>query len=86
VTAKRQAVKQSSSQNVKQSNSQAVKKSSSQKVQVTIYLSPEAARELERLRFELLTQHDLRASRSAIAEFAILGVGERLEGMVEGKA
>ena len=86
VTARRQAVKTSSSQAVKTAkrqavktaSSQAVKQSSSQKVQVTVYLSEAADKELERLRFELLSKHNLRASRSGIVEAAILGVGERL--------
>jgi hypothetical protein len=83
VTAKRQAVKPANSQNVKQSKRLAVKQSSSQKVQVTIYLSEAAAKELERLRFELLDKHNVKASRSAIVEAALLGVGERLGEVVE---
>jgi BRCT domain type II-containing protein len=83
LTAKRQAVKQSSSQAVKTAKRQTVKQSSSQKVQVTFYLSEEAAKELERVRFELLSKHDVRASRSAVAEQAILQAGAQLEVLAE---
>lgn len=68
----------------KQSKLQTVKTANSQKVQATIYLNPEAARELERVRFELLTRHGLRASRSAIVEQAVLRAGAELEALAEG--
>ena len=58
-------------QAVKQSSSFAVKQSNGQKVQVTVYLSVETAKELERARFELLTKHNVRAAKSAIADYAI---------------
>ena len=50
---------------------QAVKQSKRQKVQVTIYLSDEAIKSLEKARFELLTKHDVKAPKSAIVEYAI---------------
>ena len=83
MTAKRQTVKQSNSQAVKTAKRQAVKQSSSQKVQVTFYLSEAAAKELERVRFELLSKHDVRASRSAVAEQALLQAGAQLETLAE---
>ena len=83
LTASSQAVKQSKSQAVKTAKRQAVKTSSSQKVQVTLYLSEAAAKELERVRFELLSKHDVRASRSAVAEQALLQAGEQLETLAE---
>jgi hypothetical protein len=56
------------------------------KVQVTIYLSDEAAKVLERARFELLTKHDVRASKSAIAEYAIGRVGGDITAMAKALA
>lgn len=50
---------------------QAVKQSSSQKSQVTVYLTDQAINALEKCKFELLTKHGLRVSKSAIAEYAI---------------
>lgn len=55
----------------KTSKRQAVKQSKRQKVQVTIYLSDEAVKNLEKARFELLTKHNLKVAKSAITEYAI---------------
>lgn len=41
------------------------------KVQVTVYLSEETAKELEWARFELLSKHNVKVPKSAIAEYAI---------------
>ena len=41
------------------------------KVQVTVYLSQSTAKRLEALRFHLLNDHNIKVSKSAIAEFAI---------------
>lgn len=41
------------------------------KVQVTVYLSPQTAKRLEALRFHLLNEHNVKVSKSAIAEYAI---------------
>ena len=81
--AKQQAVMPARQQKVKTARRQAVKQSSSQKIQVTVYLSENMAKELERVRFELLSRHDVRASKSAIAEYAIAQIGGELEGMAE---
>ena len=78
-----QAVKTATSLAVKTASSLNVKQSSGQKVQVTIYLSEETARELERARFELLTKHDLRAPKSAIAEWAIAQATADLDALAE---
>ena len=50
---------------------QTVKQSKRQKVQVTIYLTEDGATRLEKARFELLSKHNLRVSKSAIAEYAV---------------
>jgi len=50
---------------------QAVKPAKVTKVQVTIYLSEQTAKDLEKARFELLSSHDIRVPKSAIAEYAI---------------
>ena len=56
----------------KTATQQATKTVSSQKVQVTIYLSKQAAQDLEKARFELLAKHDLKVPKSLIAEHAII--------------
>jgi hypothetical protein len=48
------------------------------KVQVTVYLSEASAKRLEALRFHLLDQHNIKVSKSAIAEFAINQLGDDL--------
>jgi hypothetical protein len=48
------------------------------KVQVTVYLTPLIAKRLEALRFHLLNEHNVRVSKSAIAEYAIGNVDEDL--------
>ncbi|MGE5532431.1 MAG: hypothetical protein ACM3VW_09975, partial [Bacteroidota bacterium] len=48
------------------------------KIQVTVYLSPLIAKRLEALRFHLLNEHNVRVSKSAIAEYAISNVDEDL--------
>jgi hypothetical protein len=83
VPASQEAVMPAKPQAVKQSKRQAVKQSSGQKVQVTVYLSEEVLRELERARFELLSRHHVRASKSAIAEWAIAQAGADLGAMAE---
>ncbi len=52
-----------------------------EKVQVTIYMSAAAAKKLEAIRFRLLNEHDIKVSKSAIAEVAIEGLGEDIEGL-----
>lgn len=54
----------------------------SNKVQVTVYLSEATAKRLEVLRFHLLNDHDIKVSKSAIAEFAITQLGDDLEALV----
>lgn len=48
------------------------------KVQVTVYLSPATAKRLEALRFHLLNEHNVKVSKSAIAEYGITHLGEDL--------
>jgi hypothetical protein len=48
------------------------------KIQVTVYLSPLIAKRLEALRFHLLNEHNVRVSKSAIAEYAISNVEDDL--------
>lgn len=48
------------------------------KIQVTVYLSPQIAKRLEALRFHLLNEHNVRVSKSAIAEYAISNVEDDL--------
>lgn len=48
------------------------------KVQVTVYLSPATAKRLEALRFHLLNEHNVKVSKSAIAEYGITSLGEDL--------
>jgi hypothetical protein len=48
-----------------------------------VYLSDETAQALERARFELLTRHNVRASKSAIAEYAIAQAGADIAGMAK---
>ena len=48
------------------------------KVQVTVYLSEASAKRLEALRFHLLDEHNIKVSKSAIAEFAINQLGDDL--------
>ena len=76
--AKGGARKTAKKQNVKQSNGQ--------KVQVTIYLSKDAAQELERARYELLSKHDLRVAKSAIVELAIRQAAADIGGMAKALA
>jgi len=49
----------------------AVRGGEEEKVQVTVYLSPATAKRLEALRFHLLNDHNIKVSKSAIAEYAI---------------
>ena len=49
------------------------------KVQVTVYLAEPVAKRLEALRFHLLDEHDVKVSKSAMAEYAISQIGEDLE-------
>ena len=65
---------------------QAVKTTKVQKVQVTIYLSEQAARTLETARFELLTSHDIRVPKSAIAEYAICQAAADIPAMAQALA
>ena len=65
----------------KASNLQDVKHVSSQKVQVTIYLSEQTAKDLERARFELLNKHNLKVPKSTIAEYAIATAIRDLDAM-----
>ena len=53
------------------------------KVQVTVYLSESTAKRLEVLRFHLLDQHDIKVSKSAIADYAISQLGDDLTPLVE---
>lgn len=48
------------------------------KVQVTVYLSPQTAKRLEALRFHLLNEHNVKVSKSAIAEYAITHIDDDL--------
>lgn len=49
-----------------------------EKVQVTVYLSETTAKRLEALRFHLLNEHNVKVSKSAIADYAISQLGEDL--------
>lgn len=51
------------------------------KVQVTVYLSPVVAKRLEALRFHLLNDHNVKVSKSAIAEYGISHLGDDLEAL-----
>ncbi|MEN6642127.1 MAG: hypothetical protein ABFE08_06740 [Armatimonadia bacterium] len=53
------------------------------KVQVTVYLSPAAAKRLEALRFHLFNEHNVKVSKSAIAEYGIANLGEDLAPIAE---
>lgn len=48
------------------------------KIQVTIYLSPQAAKRLEALKFHLLNEYNVKVSKSALAEYAITHLGDDL--------
>jgi hypothetical protein len=63
---------------------QAGKQSKRQKVQITIYLTDEAAKNLERARFELLTEYDLKVPKSEIAEYALARALADISGLAEG--
>lgn len=54
-----------------------------EKVQVTVYLSQAAAKRLEALRFHLLNEHNVKVSKSAIAEYGIENLGEDLAPIAE---
>lgn len=54
-----------------------------EKIQVTVYLSPAAAKRLEVLRFHLLDSHDVKVSKSAITEYAIAQIGDDLTTVAE---
>lgn len=49
-----------------------------EKLQVTIYLTPRTVRQLEALRFHLLTDYNVKVSKSAIAEYALNSLGDDL--------
>jgi len=49
------------------------------KVQVTVYLSEAMAKRLEAVRFHLLNEHDVKISKSALAEYAISQLSDDLE-------
>ena len=53
------------------------------KIQVTVYLSPLIAKRLEALRFHLLNEHNVRVSKSALAEYAIAHVGDDLAALAQ---
>lgn len=53
------------------------------KVAVTLYLTEPVAYLLEETRYRLLTEHDLRTSKSAIADFALRRALQDLEAAAE---
>jgi hypothetical protein len=53
------------------------------KIQVTVYLSPQAAKHLEALKFHLLNEHNVKVSKSALAEYAIMQLGDDLASLAE---
>ena len=53
------------------------------KVQVTVYLSESMSKRLEALRFHLLDEHNIKVSKSAIADFAISRLGEDVGPLAE---
>jgi hypothetical protein len=53
------------------------------KVQVTVYLSHAAAKRLEALRYHLLDEHNVKVSKSAIAEYAISQLNDDLAPVAE---
>jgi len=58
---------------------QALRRVEEGKVQVTVYLSEAMAKRLEVIRFHLLNDHDVKVSKSAIAEYALSQIGDDLE-------
>jgi len=60
----------------------AVRPMEENKVQVTVYLSEAMAKRLEIVRFHLLNEHDIKVSKSAIAEYAIAQLSDDLEPLV----
>ena len=62
---------------------QAVRPLEESKVQVTVYLSESTAKRLEVLRFHLFNEHDIKVSKSAIADYAINQIGDDLTPLVE---
>jgi len=60
----------------------AVRPTEENKVQVTVYLSEAMAKRLEIVRFHLLNEHDIKVSKSAIAEYAIAQLSDDLEPLV----
>lgn len=84
--AKPQAVTTAKVQAVKTARPRAVKAPAGQKVQITIYLTDEAAKSLERARFELLSRHNLRIPKSSIAEYAITRAVQDLDALAQGLA
>lgn len=53
------------------------------KVQVSVYLSREAARWLDAARLELQHDHGLRATKSALADYAIRRLAEQKEELLQ---
>lgn len=54
------------------------------KVQVTIYLSEPAALELEKMRYALMLEYGIKATKSAIAQYAIEAAAKDIEGLARG--
>jgi hypothetical protein len=54
------------------------------KVQVTIYLSEPAALALEKMRYALMLEYGIKATKSAIAQYAIETAGRDIEGLARG--
>ena len=54
------------------------------KVQVTIYLTEEGAMALEKMRYALMLDYGIKATKSAIAQYAIEAAGSDLDGLARG--
>ena len=54
------------------------------KVQVTIYLSEPAALALEKMRYALMLEYGIKATKSAIAQYAIEAAAKDVEGLARG--
>ncbi len=54
------------------------------KVQVTIYLTDAVAMSLEQMRYQLMMEYGIKASKSAIAQYAIQTAAKDVEALAKG--
>jgi len=54
-----------------------------EKIQVSIYLTKPTAKILDAVRFKLIYEHDVKVSKSDLAEFAISRLGDQTEEIID---